>query len=525
MFCWLNACQLPPLNLPEMRWATPLICLLAGLVSVFAYAPFGLWPLQIASLAVLFYFLERSISVRNTAMLSFSYCFGWLAFGVYWPYVSMHRYGDMPVLLAGTALGLLAALLAIIVTAGICLAAIQRKRHQASNRVFLLLLLPSSFLLGEWLRAWIFTGFPWLSSGYAHTVGPLSGFAPIVGVYGIGGISAFIAASLVLALRWRRAMALALTPLLLGAVLSQVAWTQASGQAISVRLLQGNIPQDEKFAAENYDFTLKLYDSMLREQTADLIASPETAIPDFAERLPPSYLAQLDAYATEHQSRFAVGIMHLESRTRFMNSVMVMGAAGKPSAPAATYLYSKHHLVPFGEFIPWGFHWFVDMLHIPIGDQTSGPDLQPPFPVRDQWVLPNICYEDLFGEEIAAQIRDRIVHQQPAPTLLLNMSNMAWFGEWLAVPQHLQISQMRALETGRSVMRSANTGATVVIGPKAQVEALLPYYTRGALTAKVQGYSGTTPYILLGNALPVGLAMLLLLALEVRKRLQQKAQA
>jgi apolipoprotein N-acyltransferase len=176
------------------------------------------------------------------------------------------------------------------------------------------------------------------------------------------------------------------------------------------------------------------------------------------------------------------------------------------------YRYDKHHLVPFGEFIPLGFHWFVDMMHIPLGDQTAGPLLQAPFAVKDQWVLPNICYEDLFGEEIAAELAAGYRAGAPQATILLNLSNMAWFGEWLAIPQHLQISQMRALETARPALRATNTGATAVIDPKGKVIAELATGTRGVLTASVQGYTGLTPYILCGNALIVTLATLTLVA-------------
>jgi len=207
--------------------------------------------------------------------------------------------------------------------------------------------------------------------------------------------------------------------------------------------------------------------------------------------------------------------MLLEGRDRYLNSMLTLPVDQETRLP---YHYSKHHLVPFGEFVPYGFHWFVRLLQIPLGDQTSGDELQAPFAVRDQWVLPNICYEDLFGEEIGAQIRHAYLQQLPQPTILLNMSNMAWFGEWLAVPQHMQISQMRALETGRPVLRSGNTGATVTISPDGKVQALLAPYTRGTLSAKVQGYAGITPYILCGNVPAVAMALLAIGGLWLRSR-------
>ncbi len=185
------------------------------------------------------------------------------------------------------------------------------------------------------------------------------------------------------------------------------------------------------------------------------------------------------------------------------------------SASRATpklYRYDKHHLVPFGEFIPFGFRWFVDMMHIPLGDFTRGAALQAPFAVKDQWVLPNICYEDLFGEEIAGQLRTADANDKPVATMLLNVSNIAWFGDSIALPQHLQISQMRAIETGRTMLRATNTGTTAVIDPAGHVVAQLKPFERGVLTASAQGYSGITPYVFVGNAFIVLLAFALLIA-------------
>ncbi|MGN6703218.1 MAG: apolipoprotein N-acyltransferase, partial [Burkholderiaceae bacterium] len=185
-------------------------------------------------------------------------------------------------------------------------------------------------------------------------------------------------------------------------------------------------------------------------------------------------------------------------------------AIGIPPAGPQAYRYDKHHLVPFGEFIPTGFRWFVDMMHIPLGDFDRGDVVQPPFAVRDQQVMPNICYEDLFGGEIARQIRAARDAGKPAPTILLNMSNIAWFGDTIALPQHLQISRMRALETGRPMLRATNTGATATIDPKGRVTDELQPFTRGTLAATVQGYDGATPYVATGDLGTVALCALLL---------------
>jgi apolipoprotein N-acyltransferase len=248
-----------------------------------------------------------------------------------------------------------------------------------------------------------------------------------------------------------------------------------------------------------------------------LIATPETALPLLANQLPEDYLPRLSVFASATNSHLAIGVPVSDGPRQYANSVLGI-APGTAREAAAIYRYDKHHLVPFGEFIPFGFRWFVDMMRIPLGDFTRGAALQVPFDVRDQWVLPNICYEDLFGEEIAGQLRNSAAAGSPVATMLLNMSNIAWFGDSIALPQHLQISQMRAIETGRPMLRATNTGATAVVDPKGKVIAQLRPFERAVLTTSVQGYRGLTPYVRFGNASIVLLALALLLAARVLAR-------
>lgn len=493
------------------------LCLAAGLVSVLAFAPFGLWPLQFAAIGLLFTILAQQSSPRRCWLLGWTFGFGCFIFGVYWPYVSMHNYGDMAPPLAGAAAALFALILGVFAGAAGALGNWLARRCQAGPVLSLLAIYPACWLLGEWLRGWIFTGFPWLAAGYAHNISPLAGFAPVLGVFGISWIAAVIAGCLALVPVTRRPLGLIGILIVAGVLLKLVPWTHPQGQAISVRLLQGNIPQEEKFQNNHVGETLGMYSDMLREKPADLIATPETAIVVPPQDLPPDYLATLLAWAKASNSHLALGIVMNDAPYQYSNSLIDLAPDLKQGN---LYRYDKHHLVPFGEFIPTGFHWFVAMLNIPLGDQTSGPLPQKPFAVKDQQVLPNICYEDLFGDEIAANINAAASEGRPQPTMLLNVSNMAWFGQWLAVPQHLQISQMRALETGRPALRSTNTGATAVINPQGAVVKELAPYTRGALEASVQGYAGLTPYIVCGNALVVALAMFSLIgaALVMRKK-------
>lgn len=496
---------------------SPLVAMAAGAATVFAFAPFGLWPLQILTLALVFALVKRESSVRRSALIGWTYSFGWLVAGFHWLYISMHRYGGLPSWMAAAAVALLAAALAGYAALAFGGGAWLRQRWQIRTGPALLLLFPVMWTFAEWLRGWVFTGFPWVSSGYAHTAGPLAGFAPVIGVYGIAWVSALIAGSLALLPSRKLPIGLAIALLAAGFGLKSLEWTTPQGQPMSVRLLQGNVPQEMKFAPERIESTLALYHDMIAAKPADLIVTPETAIPLLSSQLPPDYLDSLSGFARASNSHIALGIPINGSPSHYANSVIGLA----PGADAKPYRYDKHHLVPFGEFIPFGARWFVEMMRIPLGDFTRGELVQAPFAVGSQWVLPNICYEDLFGEEIAAQLAASRTERVPEATVLLNLSNIAWFGDSVAVPQHLQISQMRALETGRPMLRATNTGATAVIGPKGDVLAKLPSFERNVLEATVQGYKGLTPYSLFGNALVIGLAFLLLFAIWIASRVKR----
>ena len=525
------------------------LALILGALNVFAFAPFGFWPLQLLCAGLLFALVLRASTVRHAFLYGWLYSFSWTCAGVYWLYISLHDYGGMPGWLTVLAIALLALGLGTIVGAATGGAAWLQRHWRSPPAVTLLLTLPALWMLAEWTRCWIFTGFPWLGTGYAHAGAPLAGFAPIIGVYGISHLAAVISgAAVLLALPGRtpalppvpaqpwltrsRIAAGVLIVLLLGTgqALRLVDWTRPHGQPITVRLLQGNIPQEMKFDQALLASTLGLYEGMIMQAPADLIATPETAIPVTRQQLPPDYLQRLADHATRSGSHLLVGLPISDSPTQYSNGLIVLDPTPPKVGPLPVpmtlqppvYRYDKHHLVPFGEFIPTGFRWFVDLMQIPLGDQTRGPALQAPFAVKDQWILPNICYEDLFGEEIGAQIRERLLRNEPPPTMMINISNIAWFGNSIALPQHLQISQMRTLETGRPMLRATNTGATAVIGPHGVLQAELAPFTRGSLDATVQGYQGVTPFILFGNLTIVLLALLALFVAGMTGRRQRR---
>ena len=501
---------------PRGTTSRMIIAALAGAAGVLAFAPFGWWPLKIISLAILFYQVLRGASVRSGLLIGWAFGFGWCGAGVHWLFIALHRFGGLAAPLAALAIALLAAFMGTHLALAMGFAAWLRRRCLLPLALMNLLVLPAMWALSEWLRGWLFTGFSWVSAGYAHNASPLAGFAPVIGVYGLGWLAALCAGALLLLAHRTRWLAAGLIALVFGAGfgLQALHWTHAAGKPITVRLLQGNVAQDEKFNAPRIQAALDMYAGAIQAERADLIATPETAIALFPFQVPPDYLASLGRFAQRSNSHLLIGIPLggiplTDSPTLYSNSALGFSPAGAAPFSAPPYRYDKHHLVPFGEFIPAGFRWFVDLMAIPLGDFNRGAVVQAPFQVGDQRVLPNICYEDLFGEEIAEQLA---APQAAGPaTILLNLSNLAWYGESIAIAQHLQISQMRSLETGRPMLRATNTGATAVIDGRGQVVKVLPPNTRATLAATVQGMAGMTPYILLGNKLSLGICVLALL--------------
>ena len=456
-----------------------------------------LWWLQLLSLALLFALLdvERAAGSRWLGVGLRGWLFGtaWLAGTFWWLFVSMHTYGGLAAPLAALAVLALAAALALYYAAA-CAAFVALAPRSRAGAV---LLFAALWTLAELLRGHWFTGFPWGAGGYAHVDGPLAGYAPWVGVYGIGAAAAALAACLgwmARALQVRDARAAGL-PALAAAVLALAppglralhdGGAQHSRGTLGVALLQGNIPQDEKFVpGAGIGIALRWYAAQLQASKAPLVVTPETAIPLLPRQLPEGYWAALAARFAGSGQVALVGLPLSDASGDYANSVV-----GLLPQPQAAYRYDKHHLVPFGEFIPPGFGWFIRMMNIPLGDFHRGALPQAPLEWQGQRIAPNICYEDLFGEEIGAGFRDAA----SAPTVLLNLSNIAWFGDTVAIDQHLAISRMRALEFERPMLRATNTGATAVIDHRGVVTHALPRLTRGVLEAQVEGRSGLTPY-------------------------------
>ena len=481
------------LNLPALHALKPyLLASMLGALAVLGFAPFYIFPAPIIALVGLIILWTKTESAKTRFKLGFCFGIGLYCVGIYWIYISLHTFGGMPWWFAGFCTFCLCAFMALFPA----LVGLFTTRFGS-----LIISAPTLWGLSDWVRSWIFTGFPWLTMGYSQLPqSPLAGYMPIVGVYGVSVITVFIAAIIGIwfanrspSLIWKRnAIAVVILTIVAGGLLKVVEWTSPTGKPVSVALLQGNIAQDEKWSPEAAQATIDQYMQMITASKAQLIVTPETALPVISSQLDASVIAVLGAKAKQNGGNMIVGVVEdkaepNEKTDGYFNSAISIG-----SEP--TQIYDKNHLVPFGEFIPLKqvFGWiYRDYLNIPLSDLSRGGRQQIPMNLIGQKIAVNICYEDVFGEEI--------IRQLPAATILVNMTNDAWYGQSYAADQHLQFSQARALETGRMMLRATNTGATAAIDQHGYVIAHAPHFTKTTLNVLAQGYAGSTPYVYWGN--------------------------
>lgn len=473
----------------------------AGLLAVAGFAPLGLFPLPLLSLATLLWLTDRC-APRAAALTGFLFGLGWFLGGVSWVHVSLHDFGGMPMVIS-----LLATFLFCVYLSFFPAAACAAQCWLRPGRVLYAPLFAGLWALTEWLRGTLLTGFPWLASGYAHAPpSPLAGYVPVFGVHGAGWVAALIAALLAAAalqrVTWRPAVVSLVALLAGGALLGAVRWTEPTDRTLTVSLLQGNVPQSLKWVPERLPDSMQTYLELARTWPADLVVLPETAIPVPYDEIDPAWLAEVQRTGRD----VLMGAITIgrdgDGTARYFNSAV---ALGRDDAR-----YSKSHLVAFGEFTPPLFAWTLSLLSIPMSDFGRGAAVQPPLDLAGEKVAVNICYEDVFGEELIAAARDA--------TLLVNVSNTAWFGDSLAQPQHLQIAQLRALEMGRPMLRATNTGMTAAIGADGRIIAALPPFQRAGLRVELSGNQGLTPFMRWGNAPVVICALLLIGAAMVRRK-------
>lgn len=481
------------------------VAFLLGATSVLGFAPYYFYLIPFLSLSGLFYLWQQASTAKQAAKLGFMFGLGLFVVGIYWIYISLHDFGGMPWWMAGFATFVLCAFLSLFPAA----VAFLSKRCG-----YLLLSVPIFWALSEWVRSWIFTGFPWLTFGYSQVPhSPLVGFMPLIGVYGVSFITILIATLIALCInptkpKRRNAIIAIITITAMASLLKLVHWTTPIGIPLNVALLQGNIGQDIKWSPEMAEHTLQTYLDMAKQSHAQLIVLPETALPMLANQIPEQAILALKNHALKNQGDILLGAVegvvsaNQARPDQYFNSMLSIGKS-------PTQSYRKSHLVPFGEFIPLKniFGWiYRDWLNIPLSDLSRG-GLQQPMQLSGQQVAVNICYEDVFGEEI--------IHQLPQATLLVNASNDAWYGRSFAAYQHMQFSQARAIETGRTMLRATNTGATAMISPQGEVLAHVAHFSQTTLNVMAQGYEGTTPYIRWGNLPIIGILLLAAMGLFI----------
>ena len=564
-----------------------LLAAVAGGLHAVAFGGPPLWWLELLALALLVWRAGRAPGPWAAARLGWAFGLGWFGVGVNWVFISMHEYGGMHPALAGAATALFCGFLALFPALATGAWTALLGRGAARGGFVAVVSFGALWGATEWLRGWIFTGFPWIGSGLAHVEGPLAGWLPVIGQNTVNAVCGFVAAALValvespgarfesghgavtrpifgrsstggsgfgasLGARFTSrggahfgagggagtlgggatrlaAPLIALALLGGGMALTGHAWTTPVGEALRVRLVQGNVAQDMKFAPEHLAAQLATYarlagvDQPVVGLAPQLIVMPETAIPVLMPEVEPAWIQALQDHAARTDATVLTGVPLVEVLTpdaravSYFNSVIALDADSRWTVNPARggQRYDKHHLVPFSEFIPFGFRWFVDAMVMPLDDFTAGAAVQPPLKVRDQLVGPNVCYEDLFGAEIAARFHRP---DQPDATLLLNVSNLAWFDDSAALPQHLLASRARALETGRPMLRATNTGMTAIVGPDGRVQAQLAPLTEGVLDGSVQGMTGLTPYTRIGDAPLLVLGAFTLMLLRLRRR-------
>ncbi len=475
-----------------------------------AFAPFAWWPIGLLAPAALF-ILIRGLPPRRAAWAGAAFGAGLFAFGTYWLYICLHVFGLVPVWLT---LLLQMALIAVMATfsAALCYLANRFWLKPAATRDWLVL--PALWVLLEWLRGWLLTGFPWLSLGYSFVDTPLAGWAPLLGVYGVTGAAVFVgvAISVVLApgvATSRRLGAVAAIVALFATPMfaARHAWTHAVGGPLPIAAVQGAVSQDQKWQIKNREETMARYANLTTQAWgARLIVWPESALPVLADTIP-EYLARLRETGRAHHAEFAIGLVNYVTATQqYFNGLLVMSDVGDG-------WYYKRHLVPFGEYfpVPSFVRSWLRLMSLPYDDISAGSARQPILSAAGQKLGLTVCYEDAFGSEQLGILRDA--------TLLINVTNNAWFGDSTAPHQHLQISRMRALEAGRYLLRATNDGITAAIDPRGHVIARLPQFKEAVLRADMQPMAGLTPYARAGNY-PVVIGALGLLALAAWRRRQ-----
>lgn len=487
-----------------LQW---LLAFATGAITVAAFAPFDLGLIALGTLALLFHMVWQSESPWRAAGLGYAFGLGLMGFGVFWIQNSIAQFGGVDPVMA------LAATLGFVAVAGLYYALfaglLKRLGRNTGKWAFMLWLVPLVWVVVEWVRSWLFTGFPWLSIGYSQIDLPLAGYAPLFGVLGVSIMLAWSAALITLT---RSLWSLVILCLIWcgGWALQQIEWTSAYGEPFQASLIQGNINQDDKWKPGQMQRTLKLYQD-LTQQAADsrLVVWPETAIPSFDIHVEEALLQPLHQQMQQQQRDLLTGIVVKKPDGRYYNAMISLGISGRDE-------YFKRHLVPFGEYIPIKsvFGPLLDFIQIPMSNFSPGDNQDALIMLAGHQAGINICYEDAFGLEVLRAL--------PQAAYLVNASNDSWFGDSLAPHQHLQIARMRALESQRYLLRATSTGVSAIVDHLGKIRQSAPQFTQATVTAPVQPRQGVTPYAFWGDVPLMLLAIGGLLIWRSRHRTQRQ---
>lgn len=493
----------------DRPWASRAVLFAFGVLFTAAFAPFGLTVLMPIVLLPLLY-VYVSTSPRDAGWLSFFFGFGLFLSGTYWIYISVVVFGEAPAWIAFVLmLGLVFVMSAYLFATGWLIS-----RFSHGEPWLLLIVAPATWVLIEWLRGWILSGFPWLAIGYSQVDSPLAGWAPVIGVYGVSFMMMLSVTAILVAVmtagpqRWL-ALGLVASPWIVGGILSFVDWTEPSGPPVRTTLVQAGISQDEKWLPERLQPTLEFYRAAAWQASdSEIIVWPEVAIPALDDQVEPYIQAlQTDTQASGHTILFGI-LERAEDRgeANIYNSVMLVAGDRRQ-------VYRKRHLVPFGEYfpVPARVREWMRMMSLPHNDLNRGADVQPLLEAANgEKLAVAICYEDAYGAEQ--------LYALPEASILVNVSNDAWFGNSIAPHQHLQISRMRSLEVGRAAVRATNTGVSAFISHTGEILDSGAQFEAVTLTRDVEPRKGSTPYASAGNKPIIGLCMLVLAAFWLRSR-------
>ncbi len=476
------------------------LSLLLGLLTPLSFAPYSIYITALVTLACLIYLWITS-TPRTAFLYGYLFGLGMFGSGVSWLHISINLFGGVNFFASVILTFLLIAFISLYpaITGYIY----RRFFSHISRSLALLLVIPSLWSLSEWARSWIFTGFPWLNMGYSHTDTPLKGMAAVLGIYGISWLAIFTSGALANLINANKRQQLKTCTLIIVIwtgcwMLHQQNWTENSDDELSVALVQGSIPQEIKWRPEMRQTTINLYKELSKDVLDhDLIVWPEAAIPAFYHQVG-SLINELESITHKNGNRIMVGMPVYDPNTQeYYNSLV--------SIDNKVTFYFKRHLVPFGEYLPLKFllQDLTDYLNIPVSDFSSGNDPAPVMINSNYNIGVSICYEDTFGEEV--------IQAMPDANILVNVSNDAWFGDSAAPHQHLQMARMRALETGRYLVRATNTGISAIINEKGEITDQLLQFAPATLSGKARLFNGSTPYARYGNY-PIIIISLILLA-------------